>query len=137
MTRINVVPVKELMDQHILAEVRELPRLVKNLHKSLNRKSKPFSMDEIPSQYVLGTGHVFHFYDKFKWLETRFKQLLEECENRGFTINFNDVTIFREVPSQFYNDWEVTEEAKKLNRSRIAERIAAKPEFYKYYGRKL
>ena len=29
MTRINVVPVKELSDQHLIAEYRELPRVIK------------------------------------------------------------------------------------------------------------
>ncbi len=137
MTRINVVPVKELTDQHLLAEYREITRLPKNLHTSLNRKSKPFSEAEIPSQYVLGTGHVKHFMNKFQWLENRFLELLGECKTRGFTTNFTDNTIFRNVPQKYYKDWKVTESAKELNRKRICDRINDKPEFYRYYGERL
>ena len=137
MTRINVIPVKELMDQHLLAEVREITRLPNNLRTSLNRKSKPFSEAEIPPQYVLGTGHVKYFMNKFKWLEKRYLKLLDECENRGFEITLKDASIFRNVPQKFYNDWTVSEDAKSLNRQRINDRINAKPEFYRYYGSKI
>lgn len=30
MTRINVIPVSELSDQHLIAEYRELPRVLKS-----------------------------------------------------------------------------------------------------------
>jgi len=136
MTRINVVPVKELADQHLLAEIREITRLPSNLRTSLNRKSGPLKDSEIPLEYVLGKGHVKFFMDKFKWLEGRFLSLLEECDNRGFTISNRDATIFKNVPSKFYGTYQVNEAAKELNRIRIQERIAAKPEFYRYKGAK-
>ena len=63
MTRINVVPVGELSQLHLVAEYREITRLPKNLTKSLSRKAKEFNMDEIPPDYVLGKGHVKFFYD--------------------------------------------------------------------------
>ncbi len=137
MTRINVVPVKELMDQHLLAEIREITRLPNNLRTSLTRKSGPLKSSEIPPEYVLGKGHVKFFMDKFKWLEGRFKDLLEECQNRGFTIKHKDATIFSKVPSKYYGTYQVTEEAKILNRIRINDRIKDKPNFYRYYGDKI
>lgn len=121
------------MDQHLLAEAREITRLPKNLEQSLNRKSKAFSFAEIPPDYVLGKGHVRFFYDKFKWLEKRFEQLIEECENRGFNLTHKDSSIFQNVPSKFYNDWQVSEKAKELNKARIEERIEAKPDFYRFW----
>jgi deoxyribonuclease (pyrimidine dimer) len=137
MTRINVVPVKELMDQHLLAEVREITRLPKNLSQSLNRKSGPLKDTEIPLEYVLGKGHVKHFLNKFKWLEHRFIALLNECESRGFNITHKDSTIFQNVPSKYYNDWKVTQKALDLNRERIYTRISEKPDFYRYKGKKI
>ena len=134
MTRINVVHVRELADQHLLAEIREITRLPSNLRTSLNRKSGPLRDSEIPSEYVLGKGHVKFFMDKFKWLEGRFLSLLEECDNRGFTISNRDATIFKNVPSKFYGSYKATKAAKDLNRIRIQERIATKPEFYRYKG---
>ena len=64
MTRINLVEPKELSTKHLVAEYREITRLPSNLKLALNRKSKAFSMTEIPSEYVLGKGHVKFFFDK-------------------------------------------------------------------------
>lgn len=122
MTRINVVPVKELSRQHLLAEYREITRLPGNLQTALNRKSKPFSMMEVPPQYVLGKGHVKFFFTRMKYLEQRFEQLVEEMINRGYKPNYRDSSIFRDCLPEFYNDYTPTEEALELNRQRIAER---------------
>lgn len=61
MTRINLVPVEELADQHLLAEYRELPRC-------LNKPTR--SPSDFPV-YVLGKGHV-------KWAEAHQKFLLND-----------------------------------------------------------
>jgi deoxyribonuclease (pyrimidine dimer) len=135
MTRINLVSVKDLMDQHLLAEHREITRLPKNLQTSLNRKSGPLRDSEIPPSYVLGTGHVKFFMDKFQWLENRFKELTDECIARGFNITHRDETIFRNVPSKYYNEYSPTLEEIKLNKSRIDDRINEKPDFYKFWSK--
>ena len=122
MTRINVVPVTELTDKHLVAEYREIMRLPKNLNKSLNRKNKPFSMDEIPDNYTMGKGHVKFFYNKFLFLENRFKALLKEMHNRGFTTNFIDSSIFH-VDSIYMNDYKPDNRALSINRQRIKERL--------------
>lgn len=121
MTRINVVPVKQLSRQHLVAEYREITRLPKNLDKSLNRE-KPFSMSEIPSEYVLGKGHVKFFYDKMKFLKNRFEQLVKEMNDRGYVTNFNDSSIFSNCEPRWFNDYVPTVEAIELNQKRIEER---------------
>lgn len=123
MTRINVVPVEELNRQMLLGEYREIMRLPGNLHKALNRKSKPFSMDEIPPEYVLGKGHVKYFFNKMTFLQKRFESLVAEMNRRGYTTNFTDSSIFTNCDSRFLNDYKPTEEALKLNRARINERL--------------
>ena len=123
MTRINVIPVKELTDKHLVAEYREITRLPGNLNKSLNRKSKAFSMSEIPSEYRLGTGHVKFFYDKMKYLHTRYDQLVAEMISRGFKPKFLKGSVFEQVSSRFYNDYLPTNEAIAINRQRIYERL--------------
>ena len=90
MTRINVVPVRELSQKHLIAEYREITRLPGNLQQSLNRKGKPFSKDEIPTQYVLGPGHVKFFYDKMHWLAKRFDDLVDEMMRRGYDPKFRE-----------------------------------------------
>lgn len=122
MTRINVVPVEELSREHLVAEYREITRLPNNLRKALDRKSKPFSMSEIPPEYVLGTGHVKFFFDKMKFLETRYSQLVDEMLKRGYKPNFTDLTIFIPQDKKFYNDYKPTEQALVINRQRIMDR---------------
>lgn len=121
MTRINVVPVHELSRQHLIAEYREIMRLPKNLNKSLNRKTKPFTMDEIPGEYTLGQGHVKFFYNKFSFLQSRFRQLSNEMQRRGYKVNFTDITIFNQ-PQAFMGNYIPTAKALKINRQRIKER---------------
>lgn len=122
MTRINVVPVETLSRQHLIAEYREITRLPGNLKASLSRKSKPFSMTEIPSRYVLGTGHVKFFFDKMQFLEQRFESLVNEMIKRGYNPSYLDSTIFRDCPVEFYNNYVPTPEAIELNIARIKER---------------
>lgn len=123
MTRINVVPVTELTNKHLFAEWREMPRLVANLNKSLSRKSKPFSTSEIPVEYKLGSGHVKFFYDKFKYLHNRHKELTTELLKRGYNLSHTDSSIFSTVDKTWYNDYVPTKEAMELNRARIKDRL--------------
>lgn len=129
MTRINCVPVQELCNKHLFAEWREMPRLVGNLEKSLNRKTKPFSMDEIPPNYILGTGHVKFFYDKFKYLANRHIDLTRELILRGYELNIYDGHYFTDVPKQFFNDWKPSQNDIELNRQRIKDRMPKNPKW--------
>jgi hypothetical protein len=106
----------------LVAEYREITRLPKNLQKSLARKTKPFSLKEIPPQYTLGKGHVKYFYDKMLFLQNRFEQLVQEMLNRGYNPNFRDSSIFIPLDKSFYNDYTPTMEAIEINRQRIKER---------------
>ena len=123
MTRINVIPVHELNQQMLCAEYREIARLPGNLKTWLNRKSKPADFCEIPNQYVLGTGHVKYFFNKMRFLENRFEQLVAEMLHRGYKPNYRDSSIFKNCSIEFYNDYIPTEEAMEINRARIKERL--------------
>ena len=80
-------------------------------------------MDEIPSQYKLGTGHVKFFFNKMKFLQTRFEQLVNEMNRRGYTTNYTDSSIFIPHNKEFYGDYIPTIEAMSINRERIQERL--------------
>ena len=129
MTRINVVPVAELCNKHLFAEWREMPRLVANLNTSLNRKTKPFTIDEIPKEYKLGSGHVKFFYDKFRFLHDRHRDLTAELIHRGYNLGTTDSSIFATVSKEYYNNYEPTDEALALNRERIEIRLPANPKY--------
>ena len=105
-----------------MAEYREITRLPSNLKAALNRKSKPFSFSEIPSEYVLGTGHVKFFFNKMKYLEKRFESLVSEMLARGYNPTYRDSSIFTGCAEEFYGDYEPTEKAMEINRQRIRER---------------
>lgn len=115
MTRINVVPVTELCDKHLLAEYRELPRVFK-----LAKVCK-----DAPTEYTLGAGHVKFFYDKLTFLINRFKELVDECQARGFNIkHFTPPVLDFDPPDELFNDYIPTPEALAINRARIAQRIS-------------
>lgn len=61
MTRINLVPVEELEDLHLVAEYREIMRLPNYLKKSMSSKAG-FKRSMIPKEFTLNTGHVKFFY---------------------------------------------------------------------------
>lgn len=127
MTRINVVPVQELCNQHLMAEHREMPRLVANLNSALTRKSKPFNLSEIAPEYLLGQGHVKFFFDKFKYLHRRHIEITAELIKRGYNLSNTDSSIFTTVHPRWYNDYKPTPEALELNRARIKDRMPVTP----------
>lgn len=122
MTRINLVDPKELSRLHLIAEYKEISRLPNNLAKSLNRKSKPFKLSEIPDKYTMGKGHVMFFYPRMLFLKKRYESLVTEMIARGYKPNFTDSSIFDNCPKDFFNDYTPTEEAIEINRQRIRER---------------
>ena len=85
MTRINVVPPAELCNKHLLAEYRELPRVF--------GLAKP--VDDAPSAYVLGKGHVRFFYDKLGYLAKRQRQIIDDDNSVLITLQFKCTTVFR------------------------------------------
>lgn len=123
MTRVNVVPPQILLDQHLRAELREIPRVI-----TLARHGA-----KIPPKYTLGTGHVTFFYDKLGYILRRIIALDIECKRRGFKglemAYLAQITesVYR---SSFNKDWTPSEEDVKLNMSRIIERYCEKPTFY-------
>ena len=124
MTRINVVPVDELTDKHLVAEYRELPRIFKLVQ---DRQDKGFTGATVkkPDAYTLGTGHVLFFYDKLYYLIDRYQELCNEMCTRGFTVNFPHVPDFVwDLDSQWLGDYIPTDEALTINRQRIADRLA-------------
>jgi deoxyribonuclease (pyrimidine dimer) len=70
MTRINAgIRPAELVDQHLLAELREIKR-IPNVVKQGKAK-----LDGIPERFSLGTGHVRFFYNKLGYLLRRYRSL--------------------------------------------------------------
>ena len=115
MTRINIVPVEELCDQHLLAEWRELPRMRSYAEKT----QKPASA--IPARYTLGEGHMTFFLDKGVFLERRHAELTAELLARGFALN--NLTPFEMSDKYSKRDYVPDSESLGINRARITERM--------------
>lgn len=122
MTRINVVDPRELTDQHLLAEYRELPRVF-----ALARPGV-----KVPERYTLGKGHVLFFYPRTGWLSKRQAELIAECQHRGFAIQH---TTPPAPVAGCEGDWNPPPEAWWLNKCRLRERLAQRPGWYTLHGR--
>ena len=80
MTRINVgVFPKELCDQHLIAEYRELPRLWGKVSKN-----------PAPKHFKLGSGHVLWCQQYQGMLYDKYLSIVEEMLARGFKVSFPD-----------------------------------------------
>ena len=127
MTRINVIPVDELTDKHLVAEYRELPRIFKLVLDRQNKGHTPMTVKRekaMPSTYTLGTGHVLFFYNKLYYLIDRYQELCNEMENRGFTVNYPDVPDFVwKLDIDWLGEYTPTTEALAINRDRINKRL--------------
>lgn len=145
MTRINLVPPRELMDQHLFAEFREIKMIGPSLRRTLTaaRNAKLFMepdpvlrvLKRIPPDYVLGKGHVSFFYNKGLYLSRRFEQLKAELDRRGINYNkdgSNDSLHQFMMQPPWNGDYTPTDAALVLIRARIAEKIAMKPDWYRY-----
>lgn len=132
MTRINVVPVSELTDQHLMAEYRELPMVPAAARRSNPAKHKP------STQYTLNKGHVMFFFDKKQYLLDRWLELIHELYARGFNIDPATRVVHWQALDKFPQvSWTPDDHALGVNRLRIQERIAAKPHWYRHHGKSI
>ena len=131
MTRINIIHVKELYDQHLIAEYREILMVPAALNRTLKSKNGLIK-SRIAKSYTLNAGHVYFFYDKGKYLYKRYKALINEMINRGFNPNLNrkfPKEIF--IKNNLYNDWTPKPEELKTIKKRIKLKIEQKPNWYR------
>lgn len=135
MTRINLIPVEELTDQHLLAEHREIKRIPNII------LSWKYSLDNQPKEFTLWKWHVKFFYDKLDFLCERYNKIFNECIKRWFLIaNYwwaflNPILLW--AYRNMFNDYIPTQKDIELSRQRIKEKINMKPDFYKYYWKSL
>lgn len=135
MTRINSsIPVKNLTDEHLLAEHREIKRLPYFLSKAIQSGS----INNIPEKFTLGKGHVLFFLDKQLFARNRYVELFYECQRRGFEItnygfnwNFSETFLQR-----YWNDYTPAEDEHQVLVERITERINnSTKKIWHYYGK--
>lgn len=124
MTRINTIPPQHLLDQHLFAEWRELPRVM--------AIARPLRPREAPDAYALGRGHLKFFYGLTGYLSARHAQLTSEVVARGFRIESRPAL---EPVEGLAGDWVPTADDHVTNLDRLAARQEARPGFYKLRGK--
>lgn len=131
MTRINsAIAPRKLTDQHLLAELRELPRIFTAVNKRID-KGKSF--DDIPKQFCLGTGHTKFFYDKILFLLFRYKSLRLEYSLRFNSEYHTTIDKIKENSHNLMNDHTPTVNEKWLLVDRISIRIYESSQIPRYY----
>ena len=136
MTRINIISVEELFDQHLIAEYREITMVPAALKRTLKSK-KGLDVSRINSKYTLNKGHVYFFYNKGKYLKKKYKKIINEMIKRGFNPDLKrkfETEIF--IKNNLYEDWTPKLEDFKIIRERIELKIQQKPSWYRKTKRK-
>ena len=130
MTRINIIPPQELTDQHLIAEYREITMVPGSLNRTLKSKTG-YHKDKVNKTFTLNKGHVYFFYNKGKYLDNRYSELILEMKDRGFKPNPNRKFPKHIFPEYLYNDWKPTNIDQDIVRKRIALRISERPDWYR------
>lgn len=127
MTRVNVITPNELVNKHLIGEIHEITRVFGLVRKAQERKINKYNFKEKikqPSAYTMGTGHVYFFYDKLKFITDRYYALCEEAKVRGYKVNpIEKESLTSGINDWWFNDYQPTEEAKTVNRTRINDRL--------------
>lgn len=132
MTRINsAIQPKFLTDQHLLAELRELPRIFTAV---MNRVASGKNFDDIPKSFTLGSGHVKFFYNKCGFLIKRHQQLrLEYFDRYKKDYNF-DYPRISTIPNYLLGKYQPTDIEKQLLIDRISTRLIESKQTPRYCG---
>lgn len=128
MTRINIVPVEMLTNEHLRGEYKEITRVFTLSRKHFERTGELRPKDA-PASYVLGEGHVKFFYDKLNWVLQRYMKLHAVMKQRGFNPDralYQEVSFSAAEFAGFHHDrstWpEFSPEEYYLSMARIAGR---------------
>lgn len=130
MTRINVVPVDELSDQWLLAEYRELPRVVK----------QNINISDAPAEYCLGKGHMKWARRHLHYVLVRYLNICLEMKIRGFKPQYSyselkDYARNTLFPKMIFETYYETDKDIDINRQRLIEKYKMKPDFYRWTRR--
>lgn len=121
---------KLLTDQWLIAEQVELlmiPGMLRKLNFKIN--------NPIPDHFVMGKGHMTFWFNKLKYLQKRHEIVKEEVRRRGFKATDRTMWLDK-FPIELCNSWSPNMSDTLKLRSRLTDKIAAKPTIWRY-NRKL
>ncbi|MBW2992799.1 pyrimidine dimer DNA glycosylase/endonuclease V, partial [Candidatus Woesearchaeota archaeon] len=109
MVRVNIINPKRLADQHLIAEYNEILMLIAHARKHPK-------LNDIPSDYCLGKGHIRFFKNKLLYLKKRHELLKKEMRKRGFKA---EKTVKLNFNKELLNDWKPKKEDKACIKKRL------------------
>lgn len=114
MIRVNVVPVSELCDQHVVAEHKSVCEIITNL--ALGKLH--YECDR-PDCYHFGKGHAKFWTDKLRFLFLRHESLCAEAKARRLTLKAR--AHAGNPTTRYWNDYRPTRSDIYLNRQHLKE----------------
>ncbi len=132
MTRINLISVEEISDQHLMAEYRELPRIVNGV---LDGKLK---QENIPNKFCLGKGHVKFFCDKLGFLLKRYEAIYLELRFRKYNLTMSPESLKQKLFEAHYvreKEYIFSHEEIEISKQRLIEKVSQKSNWYKWSKR--
>ena len=84
MTRINTIAPALLPTPWLMAEYRELPRIINKMAEGPHLLPKA-----LPTTYRMGEGHVKFFYNKLHWLHQRHREIRLALQERFPDTHFS------------------------------------------------
>ena len=129
--RINCLPPEELPTQALLAEYRELPRVIKLVRSAAQRGETvehPATKAAVKAGFVAygdGVGHLRFFYPKCQYLFDRQVKIIASLKNRGFVNLKAPNGYLTGIPQEFYGDWKPSFDDMKVNKEKLKERFHA------------
>ncbi len=129
--RCNVgVNPKYLLDQHLLAELMEIPMVIGSLkYWGCEIKSST------PTHFKLGSGHMNFLKFRLLYLNQRFNEVKKEINRRGFR-NIKSCIDFSDIPQKYLNSWRPDLNDSMIIRNRICNKIRKKDLGFWRYNRK-
>ena len=123
MIRVNVVSPASLSNEHLLAEIHEIARVPSLARKAQEKYPTARAWREKikqPSEYTLGAGHVYFFYDKLEYISTRYAELCREWRSRGYSVNeLTQQELLGNIGRDWKQDYTPTQKAININKERI------------------
>jgi len=120
MTRINAgISPKDLCDQHLLAEWRELPRI---RHLSWKYSLHPDRLSR-HKNFKLGAGHMLFFADKGLYLAERHRCISDEMIDRSMHPSPALLITPSAFPMIMRHNWKPTARDRQIVMERIRDRL--------------
>lgn len=130
MTRINCIPPKLLLDEHLRAHCREGLRPINEV------KAGKSSIAGCPNDWRLGTGHVKFCKKHLLFTAAQFDSAAQENESRGFG-GYTYRSDLSGIPFTYLNDYTPTKKALRSNLARICVRWRKRTKPYHYDGERI